>query len=88
MYTHISTENDIMKESLIYGAELEGKYGFPALDPFDAAPDKTVDFRRSKKLIDVKNLNLRAVSTALVHVFDRFCKCFFNIPTQSGYSVV
>lgn len=53
-FTHISTENDIMKESLIYGAELDGKYGFPTLNPFNTTPERTVDFHRSKKLIDVK----------------------------------
>ena len=53
MYAHISTENDIMKESLIYGAELVGKYGFHMLNSFNVTPDKTVDFHRSKKLIDV-----------------------------------
>lgn len=57
-FTHISTENDIMKESLIYGAELTWKYGFPIFQPFNTTPDKTVDFHRSKKLIDVKNMNL------------------------------
>lgn len=57
-FTHISTENDIMKESLIYGANLDGKYGFPVLNPFNTTPDKTVDFHRSKKLINVKKLNL------------------------------
>ena len=60
MYTHISTGNDIMKESLIYGAELDGKYGFPVLKPFNTTPERTVDFHRSKKLIDVKNMNLYA----------------------------
>lgn len=58
MYTHIGTENDVMRESLIYGAELDGKYGMPMLKPFNATPSKTVDFHRSKKLKDVKKLNL------------------------------
>lgn len=79
-FTHISTENDIMKESLIYGAELTGKYGFPVLEPFNTTLDKTVDFHRSKKLIDVKKLKIRADLTALMHFFNWFFKCLFCIP--------
>lgn len=57
-FEHISTQRDIMKETLIYGAELDGKYGFPALSEYNASPSKTVDIHRSKKLIQVKDLNL------------------------------
>lgn len=56
-YEHISTERDVMKESLIYGAELDGKYGFPVLPEFNIIPTKTVDIHRSKKLVKVKDLN-------------------------------
>lgn len=57
LYEHISTERDIMKESLIYGAELVGKYGFPMLPEYNAIPTKTIDIHRSRKLIKVKDLN-------------------------------
>lgn len=57
-YTHISTENDIMKETLIYGAELDGKYGFPVLECNAPKPQDTVDFRKSLKLYNVKHLNV------------------------------
>lgn len=57
-YNHCSTQKDIFKESLICGAELYGKYGFPALTGFNVSPTKTVDINRSKKLIQVKDLNL------------------------------
>lgn len=87
-FTHISMENDIMKESLICGANLDGKYGFPMLNPFNITPDKTVDFHRSKKLIDVKKLKIGAVLIAPMHIFDRFFKRFFYIPSQCSYSVI
>lgn len=57
-FSHISTQRDIMKESLIYGAELDGRYGFPILPEFNTVPKKTVDIHRSKKLIQVRDLNL------------------------------
>lgn len=57
-FTNISTHRDIMKESLIYGAELDGKYGFPMLKEFNASSERTVDIKRSKKLVQVKDLNL------------------------------
>lgn len=67
-FTHISTESDIMKESLIYGANLDGKYGFPMLNPFNTTPDKTVNFHRSKKLIADKGGH-----------FNRLCFCFLSV---------
>lgn len=57
-YTHISTVNDVMKETLIYGAELDGKYGFPVLECNAPKPTETVDFKHSLKLNKVKNLNI------------------------------
>lgn len=58
VYEHISTQNDIMKESLIYGAELDGEYGFPILKCNAPVPKDTVDFRSSLKLNKVKDLNI------------------------------
>lgn len=58
LYQHISTQKDVMKETLICGAELDGKYGFPALKYNASIPERTVDLNRSKKLIKVKDLNL------------------------------
>lgn len=57
-FEHVSTQRDIMKETLIYGAGLDGKYGFPMLPKFNTTPTRTVDIHRSKKLIQVKDLNL------------------------------
>lgn len=62
IFEHISTENDIMKESLIYGAELDWKYGFPVLKSCNIVPESTVDFRKSLKLNNVKNLNIHFFS--------------------------
>lgn len=57
-YSNISTAKDIMKESLIYGCELDGLYGFPILECNASFPVDTVDFRKSLKLNDVKKLNI------------------------------
>lgn len=43
-YTRYSTANDVMKEFLIYGAELT-EMGFPKLLPVQAYPTDTIDFR-------------------------------------------
>ena len=43
-YTRYSTANDVMKEFLIYGAELT-EMGFPKLLPVQAHPSDTIDFR-------------------------------------------
>lgn len=43
-YTRYSTANDVMKEFLIYGAELT-EMGFPILPPVQAMPADTIDFR-------------------------------------------
>ena len=43
-YTRYSTANDVMKEFLIYGAELTDM-GFPKLLPVQARPKDTIDFR-------------------------------------------
>ena len=43
-YTRYSTANDVMKEFLIYGAELT-EMGFPKLPAVQAYPSDTIDFR-------------------------------------------
>ena len=43
-YTRYSTVNDVMKEFLIYGAELT-EMGFPMLPAVQAHPSDTIDFR-------------------------------------------
>ena len=43
-YTRYSTANDVMKEFLIYGAELT-EMGFPKLPAVQAHPSDTIDFR-------------------------------------------
>lgn len=43
-YMRYSTANDVMKEFLIYGAELT-EMGFPKLLPVQAYPTDTIDFR-------------------------------------------
>lgn len=43
-YTRYSTANDVMKEFLIYGAELT-EMGFPILPSVQAHPSDTIDFR-------------------------------------------
>lgn len=43
-YTRYSTANDVMKEFLIYGAELT-EMGFPKLPAVQAHPSDTMDFR-------------------------------------------
>ena len=43
-YTRYSTANDVMKEFLIYGAELT-EMGFPKLPTVQAMPADTIDFR-------------------------------------------
>lgn len=58
IYQNVSTQRDIMKETLIYGADITEGYGFPILKECNIIPTKTVDFQRSKKLIDVKKMNL------------------------------
>lgn len=58
IYNHMSTQRDIMKETLLCGAEITMNYGFPVLECNATVPTKTVDYNRSKKLIKVKDLNL------------------------------
>lgn len=58
-YTRFSTANDVMKEFLIYGAELTG-LGFPRLPAVQTTPSDTVDFSESlsRKLKGHKKLSV------------------------------
>ena len=58
-YTRYSTVNDVMKEFLIYGAELT-KMGYPILPAVQTIPSDTVDFSESlsRKLKEHKRLNV------------------------------
>ncbi len=47
MYESINTDYDIMKEFLIYGAEIDDKYGIPLLPPINIMPKDTIDFESS-----------------------------------------
>lgn len=86
-YEHVSTVNDIMKETLIYGAELTKGYGFPILECTAPKPTDTVDFKHSLKLNKVKNLNINFFvhDTEFLPVFnnpDKYMnhfKCFQSI---------
>jgi hypothetical protein len=58
-YTRYSTANDVMKEFLIYGAELTD-LGFPRLPAVQTTPSETVDFTESlsRRLRGHKQLNV------------------------------
>ena len=58
-YTRYSTANDVMKEFLIYGAELTD-LGFPRLPEVQTTPSETVDFTESlsRRLKGHKRLNV------------------------------
>ena len=49
MYNNINTAFDVMKEFLIIGAELDGKYQFPVIPAckFDEFPHDSIDFEES-----------------------------------------
>lgn len=54
------TAFDVMKEFLIYGAELEGRYQIPVLPAVNLTPKDTVDFRESfsRKIKNHRELNV------------------------------
>lgn len=58
-YSGVHTAFDVMKEFLIYGAELD-EYGVPILPPVNIIPKETVTFRESfdKKIKNWKELNV------------------------------
>lgn len=51
MYDLICTQNDVLREHFIAGAELVGKYGFPQLEPINADVEglKSVPFHMASK---------------------------------------
>lgn len=57
-YNGFHCDFDIMKEFLIAGCELDGKYGIPRLPPINISPTDTVDFAESfsKKIKNHKRL--------------------------------
>lgn len=97
-YMRYSTANDVMKEFLIYGAELTDM-GFPKLLPVQAHPSDTIDFRsglsRSLKghrklncnfYVDDEKFNSLYVNPDkyLEHLkcFESLCGLDFSIDTQ------
>ena len=62
MYNDIHTAFDVMKEFLIIGAELDGKYQIPMLPPcnFDYYPEDSIDFEESfsRKIKNHRKLNV------------------------------
>ena len=62
MYNAIHTAFDVMKEFLIIGAELDGKYQIPILPPcnFDYYPEDSIDFEESfsRKIKNHRKLNV------------------------------
>lgn len=51
MYNMICTQNDVLRERFIAGAELAGKYGFPQLEPINADVEglKPIPFHMASK---------------------------------------
>ena len=97
-YTRYSTANDVMKEFMIYGAELTDM-GFPILPAVQAHPTDTVDFRAglSRSLKGHRKLNCNFFVddekfTALwsnpdkyldhLKCFESICGLDFSIDTQ------
>ena len=62
MYNNINTAFDVMKEFLIIGAELDGKYQFPVIPAckFDEFPHDSIDFEESfsRKIKNHRKLNV------------------------------
>ena len=97
-YTRYSTVNDVMKEFLIYGAELT-KMGYPILPMVQTVPSNTEDFSESlsRKLKGHKRLNVNffvddekferlysAPDRYIEHLkcFESICGLDFSIDTQ------
>lgn len=64
MYDMINTQNDVLKEKYIYGADLVGEYGFPQLTQVNAYPE------------DLKPVPF---SNAIAEKRPRDCVCHFFI---------
>ena len=96
MYNSINTDFDTMKEYLIYGAELEGKYGFAKIPPISILPKETIDFDSSlnRYLKGHKNLNVNFYISdikfqRLFNNCDRYLnhlKCFHSV-TMPDFSI-
>lgn len=72
-YTRYSTANDVMKEFLIYGAELT-EMGFPKLRAVNCNPEDSVDFQSSlsRSLKGHKKLNVN------FYIEDYKIQCLWN----------
>lgn len=89
MYNSINTDFDTMKEYLIYGAELDGEYGFAKIPPINILPNETIDFDSSlnRNLKGHKNLNVNFYISdikfqRLFNNCDRYLnhlKCFHSV---------
>ena len=89
MYNSINTDFDTMKEYLIYGAELDGEYGFAKIPPINILPKETIDFDSSlnRHLKGHKNLNVNFYISdikfqRLFNNCDRYLnhlKCFHSV---------
>lgn len=87
-YKRYSTTNDVMKEFLIYGAELTD-HGFPILPAVQTVPEETIDFSESmsRHLKGHKNLNVNFYidDEKFIRIYnapDRYIdhlKCFHSI---------
>lgn len=91
MYNGYHTSYDVMKEFLITGAELEGRYQIPKIPPchLDYFPEDSVDFGESfsRKIRNHRNMNVNfyvddAVFLRLWNYPDRYIqhlKCFHSV---------
>lgn len=57
MYQEINTINDVIRERYLYGAELDGKYGFPKLSAVNAdlTGVKAVPFNLAQRELNPRN---------------------------------
>lgn len=77
MYNMVHTSFDVMKEFLITGAELDGKYQFPIIPAFqfESTPEDSIDFEESfsRKIKNHRKLNVN------FYVDDcKFYRCWNN----------
>ena len=98
MYNDIHTAFDVMKEFLIIGAELDGKYQIPILPPcnFDYYPEDSIDFEESfsRKIKNHRKLNVNfyiddTKFTRLWNNPDKYLnhlKCFHSV-TMPDFSI-
>ena len=98
MYNDIHTAFDVMKEFLIIGAELDGKYQIPILPPcnFGYYPEDSIDFEESfsRKIKNHRKLNVNfyiddTKFTRLWNNPDKYLnhlKCFHSV-TMPDFSI-